>query len=101
MFRGSSSSFAPFPSVAQCPEKLCQRALDEAHHILFETWQPPRYYIPPEDVRTDLLVPSETKTVCPYKGVASYRSAQSNGAVERRSRRGSCLILPGGPVRRR
>jgi uncharacterized protein (DUF427 family) len=34
-----------------------------------------------EDVRTDLLVPSETKTVCPYKGVASYRSARSNGEV--------------------
>jgi uncharacterized protein (DUF427 family) len=32
-------------------------------------------------VRTDLLVPSETKTVCPYKGVASYRSARSNGEV--------------------
>ena len=51
--------------------------------MLFETGLPPRYYIPPEDVRTDLLVPSETKTVCPYKGVASYRSVQTNGeAVE-------------------
>jgi uncharacterized protein (DUF427 family) len=70
-----------FPSVAQYSEKLCQRALDDAHHILFETRRPPRYYIPPEDVRTDLLVPSETKTVCPYKGVASYRSARSNGEV--------------------
>ena len=49
--------------------------------LLFETWRPPRYYIPPEDVRPGLLVPSETKTVCPYKGVASYRSARSNGEV--------------------
>jgi len=46
-----------------------------------KSWRPPRYYIPPEDVRTDLLVPSETKAVCPYKGVASYRSARSNGEV--------------------
>ena len=45
--------------------------------MLFETSLPPRYYIPPEDVRADLLVPSETKTVCPYKGVASYRSIQT------------------------
>ncbi|WP_273844488.1 DUF427 domain-containing protein [Rubrobacter calidifluminis] len=42
--------------------------------VLFETSLPPRYYIPPEDVREDLLVPSDTHTVCPYKGVASYRS---------------------------
>jgi uncharacterized protein (DUF427 family) len=53
----------------------------ERPKILFETGLPPRYSIPPEDVRTDLLVPSETKTVCPYKGVASYRSARMNGEV--------------------
>ena len=47
--------------------------------ILFETGLPPRYYIPPEDVREDLLVPSETKTVCPYKGIASYRSVEAGG----------------------
>jgi uncharacterized protein (DUF427 family) len=40
--------------------------------ILFETGLPPRYYIPPEDVRTELLVPSATKTQCAYKGSASY-----------------------------
>ena len=44
--------------------------------ILFETGLPPRYYIPPEDVRTELLVPSETRTVCPYKGVALYYSVK-------------------------
>ena len=49
--------------------------------ILFETGLPPRYYIPPEDVREDLLVESETKTVCPYKGVASYQSAEMDGEV--------------------
>lgn len=51
--------------------------------ILFETSLPPRYYLPPEDVYTDLLAPSDTETVCPYKGVASHRSAEVNGeAVE-------------------
>jgi uncharacterized protein (DUF427 family) len=49
--------------------------------MLFETGLPPRYYIPPEDVRTELLVPSETNTVCPYKGIASYRSMRTNGEV--------------------
>ena len=43
---------------------------------LHETDLPARYYIPPEDVRTDLLVPSETRTRCPYKGEAVYWSAR-------------------------
>ncbi|MFG2552639.1 DUF427 domain-containing protein [Streptomyces sp. NPDC048581] len=42
--------------------------------ILRETGCPARYYIPPEDVRLDLLTPSETHTYCPFKGTASYWS---------------------------
>lgn len=42
--------------------------------LLFETGQPVRYYLPLMDVRTALLVPSETTTRCPYKGVARYFS---------------------------
>ena len=44
--------------------------------FLFETRLPTRYYIPPEDVRMDLLVPSEKVTRCPYKGTARYWSAR-------------------------
>jgi uncharacterized protein (DUF427 family) len=40
--------------------------------VLFETGLPPRWYIPQEDVRVDLLEPSDTQTVCAYKGFASY-----------------------------
>jgi len=36
----------------------------------------PRYYIPREDVRTELLRPTARKTACPFKGQASYWSAQ-------------------------
>lgn len=39
---------------------------------LFESGLPPRFYLPAEDVRTELLEPSEKKTRCAYKGVASY-----------------------------
>lgn len=46
---------------------------------LFETNLPPRYYIPPEDVKTDILAPSDTKTRCPYKGLASHWSIETNG----------------------
>ncbi|MCT7352904.1 DUF427 domain-containing protein [Streptomyces sp. 15-116A] len=42
--------------------------------LLRETGCPDRYYIPPEDVRLDLLTPSETHTYCPFKGTASYWS---------------------------
>jgi uncharacterized protein (DUF427 family) len=51
----------------------------ERPRILFETGLPPRYYIPAEDVREDVLVPSEKTTRCPYKGVASYWSVAAGG----------------------
>jgi uncharacterized protein (DUF427 family) len=46
-------------------------------HILFETGLPARYYLPLPDVRTDLLTPTETQTHCPYKGTATYWSADA------------------------
>jgi uncharacterized protein (DUF427 family) len=42
--------------------------------LLFEPPLPVRHYLPPEDVRADLLHPSETRTFCAYKGEASYLS---------------------------
>ena len=51
--------------------------------ILFETGLPPRYYIPADDVRTELLVPSSKRTRCAYKGSASYWSVRvGNELVE-------------------
>lgn len=47
--------------------------------LLFETGLPTRYYIPPEDVRLELLEPTATQSHCPYKGVAAYWSANING----------------------
>lgn len=44
--------------------------------LLFETSLPTRYYIPPQDVRMDLLEPSRATSSCPYKGNAIYWSAK-------------------------
>ena len=45
--------------------------------LLSETGLPNRFYIPAEDVRQDLLEPSDTHTVCAYKGTASYWSVNA------------------------
>jgi uncharacterized protein (DUF427 family) len=50
-------------------------------HILFETHLPPRYYLPLPDVRTDLLIPSDTASHCPYKGRAGYWSVDAGHGV--------------------
>jgi uncharacterized protein (DUF427 family) len=42
--------------------------------MLFETHLPVRYYLPADDVRTNLLEASDTVTSCPYKGEARYWS---------------------------
>ena len=40
--------------------------------ILFETGLPPRYYLPREDIRMDVLEPLDIQTGCAYKGYARY-----------------------------
>lgn len=49
--------------------------------FLFETRLPTRYYIPQEDVRMDLLLPSAKETSCPYKGTARYWSVKIGDQV--------------------
>jgi uncharacterized protein (DUF427 family) len=51
--------------------------------MLFETYLPTRYYLPREDVRMELLEPTDTRTTCAYKGHANYWSANADGTVAR------------------
>jgi len=49
--------------------------------LLDETGLPTRYYLPPDDVRMDLLRPTNFHTTCPFKGEASYWSLHLDGEV--------------------
>lgn len=41
------------------------------------------HYFPPGSVKKELLVPSDTHTTCPWKGVASYFSLQVEGQMNK------------------
>lgn len=47
--------------------------------LIRETSHPPVYYVPPEDVATELLVPSPHRTFCEFKGEAHYYSLDIDG----------------------
>src|SRR3954469_7179019 len=49
--------------------------------VLEETGLPARYYLPREDVRTELLRPTDNQTTCKFKGDASYWSVEVDGKV--------------------
>lgn len=57
------------------------RVLAESWHpqLLFETSLPVRYYLPPEDVRTEALQRSDTVSPCPYKGEGQHWHLTSDG----------------------
>ncbi|BDX30635.1 hypothetical protein TUM20985_11820 [Mycobacterium antarcticum] len=58
--------------------------LADAHSpvLLFETGLPTRYYVDRTDVPFDHLVPSDTETLCPYKGTTTgYWSVHVGGTV--------------------
>lgn len=55
----------------------------ESDHALrvLETSQPPAYYFPPEDVRSELLKPDNRRTLCEWKGQARYWTVNSSPAA--------------------
>jgi len=50
---------------------------------VLETSHPPVYYVPPEDVRGEVLRPTRRKTFCEFKGRASYYDLEVGGRVVR------------------
>ncbi len=49
--------------------------------LLHESGHQPIYYFPPEDVRSELLEPSDRRTRCPKKGEASYHTIRAGSEV--------------------
>jgi uncharacterized protein (DUF427 family) len=50
-------------------------------YLLFEAPLPVRYYLPPEDVSQGILQPSSTRTLCAYKGQATYWSVDNEDDI--------------------
>ena len=46
---------------------------------VLETSHPPVWYVPPQDVRMDLLQPTKRRTACEFKGEASYYRVDAGG----------------------
>ena len=51
--------------------------------LLFETGICTRFYLPRQDVRMDLLIPTGTRSTCAYKGHARYWSVDTGERVHR------------------
>jgi uncharacterized protein (DUF427 family) len=69
------------PSGAHVEVRLDGELLAQSDRALRldETGLPARYYLPKDDVRMDLLRPTSFQTTCPFKGEASYWSADISG----------------------
>lgn len=65
------------PTSRHVRVSLDGHVLAESDHavVIFETSLPPRWYLPPADVKAE-LEPSELRTACVYKGDAHYWSVQ-------------------------
>ena len=75
--KGAGHKISTHPAEATVRVEHDGRVLAESTRAmaLEETGIATRYYLPREDVRTDLLEPSGTTSHCPFKGDATYLSA--------------------------
>jgi uncharacterized protein (DUF427 family) len=71
------------PEEGRVEVRLGSTVLADSEHalVLAETGLVERFYLPREDVRMDLLEPTDSATTCPFKGQASYWSATVDGTT--------------------
>lgn len=75
------------PALVACERRVVVQAGGEviadsprALRVL-ETSHPPTIYVPPEDVRMDLLVPTGRSSMCEWKGLAHYYDVLGRAAA--------------------
>ena len=71
----------PEPGVVKVSRDGVVLAESSRATVLREGSLPPRYYIPPDDIRMDLLTPAGTTSHCPFKGDATYWSVDGTPDV--------------------
>ena len=54
-----------------------------AAYRVLETSHPPNYYLPPADIRPDVLTRSDRRSFCEWKGEAHYFDVRAGGRLER------------------
>ncbi|MEV7444601.1 DUF427 domain-containing protein [Streptomyces sp. NPDC091204] len=62
-----------YRGVVLADSRACRRVLETSH--------PPVFYVPPGDVRTDLLSKSQVGTFCEWKGRATYWNLAVGGCT--------------------
>ena len=83
------------PALVESNEHVRVEALGQllcdTHRALrvLETFHPPTYYLPPEAMTLELLVPAEGRSFCEWKGIARYFDVVVDAGLptERRLRR--------------
>ncbi len=79
------------PRLDVCPHRVRvelggEVIADTMHALrLLETSHPPTYYIPPADVRRDLLVRAPGASMCEWKGAATYWTVRTAAKVAERA----------------
>ena len=72
-------------TVSKVPKTLVVKssgaeiARTDKAYLLEESGHKPVYYFPITDVRSDVLKPTDTVSICPYKGRAHYYSLRTGG----------------------
>ena len=82
------------PATTTSPSRFGGVLIADSHPPVrvLETSQPPAYYLPADDVRTDLLVPGTGRSFCEWKGAAPV--------LDRAGRRPRSPRTPPGRTRR-
>jgi len=69
------------PSPRRVRVEFGGETIADSTHVMMarETGHTPVYYFPPNDVRMDLMTPTDHQTHCPFKGDASYWTIRAGG----------------------